>query len=118
MAGEYTLEINQGETKSIQVTYQDALEQPIDLTGYTGRGSIKLKATDATPLAAFVVTISDPTNGVVDIVLDADALEGAALKGKSYSEKTVAYYDIELVNGETVIRLLNGICNISPEITK
>lgn len=87
-AGVYALEIEQGVTKSFRITYKDALDAAIDLTGYSGRGSIKLKAGDAAPLASFVVTVPDPTNGIVDVSLPADALSGnASIKGKSYSEK-------------------------------
>lgn len=120
-AGVYTLEIEQGVTKSFRITYRDALDAAIDLTGYAGRGSIKLKAGDAAPLASFQVSITDPTNGIVDVTLPADALSGnASIKGKSYSEKTAAVYDIEVYTPDDadVIRLLNGVCNISPEVTR
>ena len=118
MSGLYNLEINQGATKRFQVAYKDSLDQPIDLTGYQGRGAIRLKATDAEPLALFVVTITDEPGGLVDIELLADALEGIALKGAGFNDKTRAFYDIELYKGAEVIRLLNGSVNISPEITK
>jgi len=118
MAGIFNLEVNQGATKKIQVAYKDSLDQPIDLTGYQGRGAIRLKATDAEPLALFVVTITDEPGGLVDIELPADALEGIALKGAGFNDKTRAFYDIELYKGAEVIRLLNGAVNISPEITK
>lgn len=120
-AGVYTLEVEQGATKNFRITYKDALEAAIDLTGYAGRGAIKLKASDAAPLAELTVTVSDPTNGIVDVSLSAAALKGnAAIKGKTYAEKTLAVYDIEVYTPDDadVIRLLNGPCNISPEVTK
>ena len=120
-AGVYTLEVEQGVTKSFSITYKDALDAAIDLTGYSGRGAIRLKAGDATPLASFEVTIPSPVSGVVEVVLPAAALSGNAnIKGKSYSEKTSAVYDIEVytADDEDVIRLLNGTCNISPEVTR
>ena len=54
-AGVYTLEIEQGVTKSFRITYKDALDAPVDLTGYSGRGAIRLKANDAAPIATFNV---------------------------------------------------------------
>lgn len=120
-AGVYTLEIEQGVTKSFRITYKDALDAAIDLTGYAGRGSIKLKAGDSAPLASFQVAITDPTNGIIDVTLPAAALSrNANIKGKSYSEKTAAVYDIEVYTPDDadVIRLLNGVCNISPEVTR
>jgi hypothetical protein len=118
MPGIYNLEVNQGATKRFQVIYKDSLDAPINLTGYQGRGAIKLSARDADPLALFTVTVSDPTGGVVDIELAATALESVPLKGRGFNEKTTGFYDIEIYNGSDVIRLLNGTCNISPEITK
>ena len=118
MAGTYNFDVNQGATKRFQVTYKDSLNNPIDLTGYQGRGAIKLRASDATPLAEFAVTITDPAAGLVSVELPATALSGVALRGQGYDQKTAAYYDIELYSGSEVIRLLNGIVNISPEITK
>jgi hypothetical protein len=120
-AGVYTLEVEQGSTKTIQIQYKDSEGAPIDITGYSGRGQIRRRASDADPLAAFEVTVSGPLTGVVDVVLPATALAGARLQGASYGDKTVAAYDIELYKTDDVddvIRLLNGVCNISPEVTK
>lgn len=121
MAGVYTLNVEQGATKTFKVNYYQDEDQttPVNLTGYTGRGQIRLKATDTAALASFTVEVTDAINGEVTITLPATALEGNAnIKGKSYDATTTAYYDIELVNGTQVIRLLNGTCLISPEVTK
>ena len=120
-AGVYNLDVEQGASKAFSITYKDSLDAPIDLTGYSGRGYIKLKANDSVPLAEFEISIPSPVTGVVEIVLKADALSGNAnVKGSKYSEKTIAVYDIELytANDEEVIRLLNGTCSISPEVTR
>jgi len=117
-AGIYNMELEQGVTKTIQVTYQDSDEQAIDLTGYQGRGSIRYKATDADVIAEFEVTVTTPLEGKVTIVLDADALTNLTLKGKAYNELTMGVYDIELYKDDNVIRLLNGTVSISPEVTK
>ena len=119
MAGVKDIAVNQGESYAMKITYRDSLGVAKDLTGWSGRGQIRLKATDTAALASFTVTISDPTNGVVVAALAADALSGNAnIKGKSYSETTAAVYDIEIYNGATVKRLVNGACLISPEVTK
>lgn len=119
-AGIYNIIIEQGSTYTMIVKLNDGAvtPAPIDLTGYTGRGSIKLKATDTTSLADFIVTVTDPTEGEVTISLPASDSEAIETKGTNYTEVLEAWYDIELVNGSEVIRLLNGACNISPEITK
>lgn len=120
-AGIYTILIEQGSTYTLVVKLNDGatpVSAPIDLTGYTGRGEIKLKATDTTPLATFTVDVTDPTEGEVTILLDAEDSEAIPTTGTNYTEILEAWYDIELVNGTEVIRLLNGACNISPEVTK
>ena len=120
-AGVYNFEVEQGASKSFSVTLKDSLGVAIDLTGYSGRGQIKLKASDAVPLAELVVEVTDPTNGLVTVSLPAAALSGkAAIKGSSYSSKVAAVYDVELytADDEDVIRLLNGAVQISPEVTR
>ena len=120
-AGIYLIEIEQGASFSMDVTYLDSAGDPVDLTGYSGRGQIRLTAQTATTLASFTVTITDAAAGEVSISLPASALVGnAAITGTSYSDKTSAVYDIELYTAADadVIRLLQGVCLISPEVTK
>jgi hypothetical protein len=118
MAGIYNFSVNQGATKRFSVTYKDSQGAPINLTGYQGRGQIKLRASDPEPIASFTVTVTDPALGIVDIELASTALQGLVLRGKGFNETTDAFYDIEMYNGNEVIRLLNGVVSISPEITK
>lgn len=120
-AGIYLIEIEQGASFSMDVTYLDSAGDPVDLTGYSGRGQIRLTAQTATTLASFTVTITAAAAGEVSISLPASALVGnAAITGTSYSDKTSAVYDIELYTAADadVIRLLQGTCLISPEVTK
>jgi len=119
-AGIYNIVIEQGATFLITVTLNDGatpVPAPIDLTGYEGRGQIKLKATDTEPLAVFEVSVTDPTAGEVEILLSAEDSEAIVTTGKTFTDFLEAQYDVELFKGDEVIRLLNGTCNISPEIT-
>lgn len=120
-AGVYNFEVEQGASKSFSVNLKDSLGVAIDLTGYSGRGQIKIKASDAVPLAELVVEVTDPANGGVTVSLPAAALSGhVSIKGASYSAKVPAVYDVELYtdDDEDVIRLLNGAVQISPEVTR
>jgi hypothetical protein len=118
-AGVYDLSIEQGTSFSMVVTFEDSNGDPINLSGYSGRGQIRAAATATSVLASFTVTITDAANGEVTIALDPEDSSAIPVKGKNYSEKTEYVYDIELytVGGE-VIRLLNGKASISPEVTK
>lgn len=110
--------VEQGATYTFEVEYKDALDAPIDLTGFQGRGQIRLVPGSSVVLGTFVVTIPTPEAGLIRVELEADALEGIALPGKVFSEKTLAVYDIELYAVDRVIRLVNGTISISPEVTK
>ena len=115
------IEVEQGASFELVVTYQDSAGDPIDLTGYSGRGQIRTTAAAASTIASFSVGITDPTAGEVTITLAAAALVGSAvITGTSYSDRTQAVYDVELYTAAdaNVIRLLNGPCLISPEVTK
>jgi len=119
MAGVYNINYSQGTRKVIKCTYTDSEEQPIDLTGYSGRGQIRFLPKDLNPIAILDVSIEGPT-GEVTIVIPANSMEGLVLEGKAFNNFTRAAYDVELFteNDEDVIRLLNGIVFISPEVTK
>lgn len=128
-AGNYELVVQQGATKIFEIIYKhiddDGVETPIDLTSYFGRGQIRYRPSDPNPLAEFDVEILEPpTDGHIRITLPSTALEGITFKGRTHRDKTDAVYDIELhqVDGDGndsyVIRLLEGKCSISPEVTK
>lgn len=105
---------------------------PIDITGYTGRGEIRKDFVASSPiLATFVVAISDPTNGVFKISIDAtttaslvdDANRDTDYYSSNYSDTSnnvqIGFYDIELDDGSGFItRLLNGRVFFSDEITR
>jgi len=114
------LRLEQGATKRFTIEYRDPTGAPIDLTGYAGRGQIRPTPPSTEVLGEFVVTIPDPETGVVLVELPATALEHLELTGRNFTETTEASYDIEVYtqNDEHVVRLLNGQCFISPEVTK
>lgn len=94
------------------------VETPIDLTGYAGRGQIRWKSTDPLPLAEFVVSLTNPTNGDFDFVLPAESSSAIVLTGAGADDLSIAYYDIELYKNDEVIRVVSGKAYISPEQTK
>lgn len=112
-AGVYTMYVEQGASYELHVTVQGIS----NLTDYVARGQIRKSATNneiITPLNCSV-----GASGIT-ISLSAATTSKLETKGKCYSEITQYYYDIELENRSngSVIRLLNGIVNVSPEVTK
>lgn len=113
-ATKYNLTIEQGATLIKQITLKDAVTGvPRDLTGWTGRGMIRLTYDDTVPYAVFTV-ITDGVGG--NLSLNLTSVQTAAFEFES------ALYDVELVqNGtspEIVERILQGNVFLSKEVTK
>lgn len=122
-AGICDLLIQQGETFSRTITLTDnqTVPVPINLTGYTARASIRPTADNATVTADFVCTFDpDRTTGVIVISLTDTVTAGIATTGKGFFDKLAKYtWDMEIVSaGGAVTRILNGIVNVSPEVTR
>lgn len=118
-AGVYNFKVEQGIGYTFTADYIDKDGVPIDLTGYTGRSSIKLKMSDANPVADFIITIN-PLIGKVTVKLPHDALNHIAVKGNKFNDYVEAVYDIILEKSNEdpePIRLLNGTIQISPKVT-
>ncbi len=125
------LTIRQGETWSHVYTHTDSAGDPVDLTGYTARMAIR--SWYGGPLEAYLSTGSDADGGTITlggalgtVTMSMTAIQSASLGGEiSYwlqyaprYEKTVRMvYDLELVNGSTVTRALNGWVFIEREVT-
>ena len=116
-AGIYNFTIEQGTTFTRTFWYNDSDGDPIDLSGYTVRMDIKHSygsealATYSTGTSHFTITTPDGGSLPNQINLVISAAETAALNF------TGALYDIELINGDIVTRLLQGKIKLSPEVT-
>jgi len=111
--GQADIEINQGSTFDVTLTYKDSAGNPIDLTGYDARMKIKQKKSDATEIVELSVTngriILGGAAGTIRLLIDA-ALTATLDFPKSF-------YDLELVNGSVVSRILEGRATLSKEVT-
>ena len=126
-AGKYTFAIEQGTTVQFEIQYKDSANNPINLSGYTARMQIRPDYADNT-----TTTIVNLTT-----VLDADGT-GLSMSG---SNKTTpiqsgsigiyisaasssafnfneAKYDLEIVSGNTVSRILEGSVKLRKEVTR
>lgn len=103
---------NQGETVQKELRWSIA-DVPVNLTGYTARMFLKRRLTDESP--EFTLTTE---NGRISlggtlgtITLNISATDSAQMFGEYI-------YDLELVNGSFVKRLLKGSISIDYEVTK
>ena len=122
-AGIANLLIQQGETfkRTIIVNDNQAIPQPINLTGYTARSSIRTTADASTVTVAFTCTF-DPVRTTGKIYLSLTDTQTSALPtvGKTdYSKLTKYTWDMEIIDATlNVTRLLNGTITVSPEVTR
>lgn len=110
MAVKLNITIDQGSDFSVNLDLtNETTEQPIDLTGYTGRAQFR-KSVYSTNSTSFGVNLGGNT-GVLTLSLP------AASSSNVYPGRYL--YDIEIVSpSNTVTRVVEGIVTITPEITK
>ena len=122
-AGKYSFVIEQGATTDFEVQYKDSEGTPVDLTTYHARMQVRsdyggdmicnlsssLDA-DGTGLNLSGSSRTTPlSSGSIGIFISA-----ASSSNFDFSE---AKYDLELVQGSTVVRLLEGKVKLSKNIT-
>lgn len=115
MAARYDLTIEQGATLSKSFTYQTSAGVAINLTGYTARMHIRETYSSVTTIATLTtenggITITGAT-GTVAITMSATATSALATG-------LIGVYDLELISGTTVVRLIEGQVTVTPEVTK
>ena len=103
------LVIDQGTTFSVIIGYDDLAGNPVDLTGYTARSQMR-KSYYSSNATSFTANISSAIDG--EITLSLTATETANIKSGRY------LYDVEIASGNTVIRVVEGIVTVMPEITR
>jgi len=129
-AGRYSFIIEQGATTDFEIQYKDSNNNPIDLSGYTGR--LQIRSTYAQDNGALFLTLSSsknpdgtgldfsgsngttpPTSGSIGIYIT--ACTSSAL---TFNE---AKYDLEIYSGSShcpfTVRLLEGNVKLSKEVT-
>lgn len=113
-AGTYNIVADQGSTLSRVITWKNSAGTPINLTGYTAR----LQVRDNYSAASSLLTLTTENGGIAlggalgTITLNATATQTAALTADQY------VYDLELVTGATVTRLVQGSFTVTPEVTR
>jgi len=114
-AGIYNIICDQGSTFTRQLTWKDSAGSAVNLTGYTARMDVRTSI-DAAGAAVLSLTT---TNGRIvlggtagTINLSAEATATQAVQSGNY------VYDLELVSGSTVTRLVQGSFVVRGEVTR
>ncbi|NQD39973.1 hypothetical protein [Glutamicibacter halophytocola] len=109
MAGKYDFIIEQGATFGLMLTWKDESDTPIDLTGYTARLKAMCGEQEVLSLTNGESIALGGAEGTIQLSLSAERTAALAFNS--------ATYDLELVQGEYVKRLLQGVVVLSPEYT-
>ena len=114
-AGILNLTVEQGATFSRVITWRDANEAAINLTGYTAR----MQARRSIGAGSTFINLTTENGGITlggaagTITLTISATDTAALTEQS------GHYDLEVVSaGGVVTRLLQGEITVSKEVTR
>lgn len=124
-AGKYSFIIEQGATFNIQLDWTDGNGDPIDLTGYHARMQLRptVESSDVILSLSSSLDVSGSgiflrgsandlplTSGSIGIYIAADTSQNL-----DFNE---AYYDLEIVSGATVTRLVEGKVKLSKNVTR
>ena len=115
-AGQYNIVADQGATLQRTVTWLDANDQPVNLTGYTARMQVRQRYVSTSTVLSLTSSPAagislGTTNGQITITVSATSM--AAVEAGEYR------YDLELVSGSGVVtRLLMGSFTVRAEVTR
>jgi hypothetical protein len=123
-AGKYNIVIEQGATYQVELQYKDSNNNPIDLTGYSGRMQIR-PAIGSTTSYLYLSSSLNPdgtglnfsgSNGITPPI---SGSIGILISAATSSLLTFAtgVYDVELQSGSVVTRILQGNVQLSKEVT-
>lgn len=111
--GVYDFEWPQGDTFNLSLVWNDADEVPIPLGGYTARMQLRTAADSDDVVLELTtengrITLTSPGG----IAFNVDAEDMAAITAGSYR------YDLEMVTGANVRKILKGKMKIVAEVTR
>jgi hypothetical protein len=123
MAKSFDIKIQQGATFSLGVTIKDSSGSPIDLSGYSFKGQIRRNASSDKVEASFLIDVQDQISspGRVTVRLPPGATRAIKVDASTDAGRKITRmaYDIEFTRpDQTVVRMLEGVVLISPEVTR
>jgi hypothetical protein len=124
-AGRYSFVIEQGATTNFQINWNDETGSPVDLSGYHARMQIRPQVEAATALLSLTSSLnSDGTginlsgsNGTQPLASGSIGIYISAVSSSAL-DFGEAFYDLEMVNGNEVTRLLEGKVKLSKNVTR
>ena len=124
-AGKYSFIIEQGATLSTQIQWNDATGSAVNLTGYSARMQIRPSIASSDVYLSLSSSLQGdgtglnmsgssgaipPTSGSIGLYISAAT--------SSLLDFDTAVYDLELISGSVVTRLLEGSVKLSKNVTR
>jgi hypothetical protein len=111
MAAKANIVIDQGSDFSTTLTITDENDNILDLTGYSANAHIRRHYTSETAKVLGCTFAADRTSGRLTLSFGSEI--SAGMESGRY------VYDVEILSGlNTRSRLVEGICTITPEVTR
>lgn len=124
-AGRYSFTIEQGATTSFEIQYKNSSNVPYNLTGYSGRMQLRQTVDSSTVLLTLSSSLNADGTGLNFSGSNGTTTQASGSIGVFISAVTSsllsfdsAVYDLELVSGSVVTRLLEGTVKLSKEVTR
>ena len=125
-AGKYSFVIEQGATTNFQINWTDDTGTPIDLTGYQARMQVRPAIESTDIIIALSSSLADSCgtgihlSGSNDITPLQSGSIGIYISAQSSSllNFNEAFYDLELVKGCEVLRLVESKVKLSKNVTR
>lgn len=108
-AGAWDLQIEQGATFSETYTTTNDDGSPIDWTGWTPRAQIRVLAAPDAELLLDLTPYLMVAGTAITLLVPATVTAALTRSGR---------WDLELANGDTVMRILQGRALLLPEVTQ
>lgn len=118
-AGKYNFLIEQGTTVTFGIVYKDSTGAPVNLTNCGAKMQIRPNVGSSTVICSLSsslypdgtgLNISSPLSGSINLLISAAT--------SSLFNFTEAVYDLEIISGSIVTRLLEGTVKLSKEVTR
>lgn len=124
-AGRYSFTIEQGATTSFEIQYKNSSNVPYNLTGYSGRMQLRQTVDSSTVILTLSSSLNADGTGLNFSGSNGTTTQASGSIGVFISAVTSsllsfdsAVYDLELVSGSVVTRLLEGTVKLSKEVTR
>lgn len=115
-AGKKNIIVEKGSTFLLNLIWKDSNQVPIDLTGYTARMQVRKSYNTSEKLLDLTTENGGITLGGIAGTI---SIKGPADQTTAIPDNIKGgVYDLEMVNGSIVKRLIEGEADIRPEVTR